>query len=172
MMLRGHKLAAANPVQTSPEKRGHPVEVGEVGLSHWLPLQGLVFQIRVKPGDVGHYEIKLFWREVLKSPVARFESRGDGHFNPEDGRGLPKRKIPNPHFHFVREDGRMIAVRTTLLEMPDQEQLINQHYSFGVKHFCQEVRIHDSNGAELNVQMVSAQLPLSITRDPLQGVTF
>jgi hypothetical protein len=172
IMLGDYKEAVTNPIQTSPTSGGHPTEIGKSALRHPDPFDGLEFQIVIKPQFVGDYEIKIFWREVAQRPVFRFESWGDGHINPEDGRGLPFRKIPTPHFHMVKEDGRMWAFRTALLDDPEQEKEILRHYSVGVNHFCQEAKIHDPDGGNLHVIMLNSLSGLSNSHDPLEGVTF
>ena len=85
---------------------------------------------------------------------------------------MPFRKIPNPHFHMVKPDGKMWAYRTALLDDPEEERKICSDFAAGVKHFCQEARIHDSDSGELNVIMLNSPLGLSTTHDPLEGVTF
>ena len=170
ILLNCQKTSQCNPLLTTLDSKGHPTESTETPLTHPVGYERISLRASIKSLDPGDYELKLFWRGITSTPVLRFESRGDGHFNPGDR--LRSRKIPNPHFHKVREDGTVIAFRTPLLEDPEQEKHIRQHYSFGLKHFCQEARIQDSNGADLNVQMVSAMLSLSTTYDPLEGVTF
>lgn len=172
IMLGDHKEAVTDPIQTSPTPSGHPTEIGKSPLRHPDPFDGLEFQIVLKPHLTGDYEIKIFWREVAERPVYRFESWGDGHINPEDGRGLKFRKVPTPHFHMIKADGRMWAFRTPLLEDPEQEQEIRRHYSVGVNHFCEEAKIHAPDGGNLRVVMLNSLPGLANSNDPLEGVPF
>jgi len=172
LLLAAFKTAKVNPIVTSPTKGGHQTEVGFTELNHPDPFEGLEFQVNIKPLEPHDYELKLFWREVEKAPVFRFESWGHVHRNPEDGRGLAFRDVPTPHFHRVKEeDGRMWAYKSDALNDPEHEKEICSDFAAGVKHFCHEAKIHDSEGSPLILTTQSNTLKLS-TIDPLQGVTF
>lgn len=172
ILLSDAKTVAFNPLQTKPSKSGHPTELCSCPLSHPDPYGDLEMQIRLKPSFIEDYELKLFWKEVDSRPVFRFESWGEPHINPFDGRTLPERKIHTPHFHKIESDGRMRAYRTDFLNQSDQEENVRKDYSVGVQHFCQEANIQDSNGGKIVVTMLNSPLGLSITNDPLEGVTF
>lgn len=172
LLLADFKTAKDNPIVTSPTTGGHATEIGYTELTHPDPFVGLEFQAKIKPLEPHDYELKLFWRDVEKRPIFRFESWGHVHRNPEDGRGLAFRDVPTPHFHRVKEgDGRMWAYKSDLLKDPEQEKEICSHFSIGVRHFCDEAKIHDSDGSHLILNTPNNTLGLS-TIDPLQGVTF
>lgn len=173
ILLSDFKTVDTNPLQTVESKGGHNLEIVKTGLTHPDPFRELELEIRFKPAWAFDYEFKIFWREVEKGrPVFRFETWGDGHNNPERGAGLPARKIPTPHFHRIESDGKMWAYRPPSLDQPGQDEAVRTDYSVGVKQFCQEAKIHDSNGADVIVNTLSQPLGVSISTDKLNGVSF
>lgn len=172
ILLSDFKITADNPLRAVASKSGHHLEIAKTSLTHPDPFDQLELEIRFKPSFPQDYEFKLFWREVTGEPVFRFETWGDPHNNHEDGAGLPARKITTPHFHRVESDGKMRAYKTPFLEQPGQDEAIRKDYSVGVKHFCQEAKIHDSDGGDVVVVNVSSLMGLSTSTDPLNGVSF
>ena len=176
ILLCACKATTADPLLTSPREKGPPVESvkNKIFHPHPRPYKWIGFEVIIKTWNLANYELKLFCEEFDEGrPVFRFESMGNGHMNPHDGKStLAERRIPTPHFHWVGSDGRMLAFRTRFLNDPEQEKHVLAHYSAGVKHFCQEVNLRTPSGADVDVQMASNTLPLSTSKDPLEGVTF
>jgi hypothetical protein len=129
------------------------------------------FEVEVNPHNQKRFKFKIFADFFGPAPCFRFDSQGEPHCNPEDGRGLPFRQILTPHFHKFNSDGVEIAFKTPVLEQENQADAIVSDYSLGVAHFCQVGRLNCGDQAYPEIIFDSGELDLS-SDDPLNGVKF
>lgn len=129
------------------------------------------FEAEVNPRNKKRFKFKIFADCFGPDPCFRFDSQGESHCNPEDGRGLVFRQIHAPHFHKFNSDGVEIAFKTPVLEHENQADAIVSDYTLGVAHFCHVGRLNCGDQAYPEIILDSGELDLS-SDDPLNGVTF
>lgn len=150
-------------------------EVAVEPLAHPLRCGASILRVVVKLFGRHGYNIQMFCRTLDVKPLFRFDSSGEAHTNPEDGRGLAARRIPTPHFHQITEAGIEIAFRTRSLEDPSFEDAVANSYETGIRHFCQTAYVFGPDGQEprmIRTTDTQPMLPIPPSNDPLEGVSF
>ncbi|GEM_PF-2673952 len=117
------------------------------------------------------YQFYVFADWFDAGPCFRFDSQGQAHCNPEDGRGLKARKIETPHFHKFNKDGVEIAFHSAELQRPSAAEAIVNDIKSGIKHFCQEGCL--TCGQNAYPRLISEQELMDLSSDdPLNDVSF
>ncbi len=129
------------------------------------------FEVEVSVSNPRNYKLKVFAEWFHEGPCFRFDSQGNAHCNPEDGRGLAARQVLTPHFHRFNDDGVEIAYKSSVLAQERQAAAIVNDSALGVAHFCQEGKLACA-GSDYP-QLVFDQPELGVvSEDPLDGVRF
>jgi hypothetical protein len=130
--------------------------------------KALEAEISVEDQRCYHFRLFAFWFD--EGPCFRFDSKGRGHCNPENGQGLRKRQILAPHFHkFDEKENVEIAYPYTYIRGEDSLSVAD--YNIGLEHFCQEARLSCNPTGSPVLEIIQGELALS-SEDPQNGVSF
>jgi hypothetical protein len=121
------------------------------------------FEAEISPRQTLKYALKIFAPDFGDAPCLRFDSSGNDHLNEETGAGLPRRRVPAPHFHKVDKDGWLRAYHPHALSDPLRRAAIAKDVTLGTNLFCQEFKLVSPSGGLVVLKQIAAPLALSTT---------
>jgi hypothetical protein len=143
------------------------------GLSDMTNARGSgVFVIEQSVSLRSHYGFKLRVPIFGELPCFRFDSDGPPHRNRLPTIPLPRQQVTTPHFHFYNSDGVLVAYKSPSLLDPTVVYQLRQDLQFGLTFFCAEAIMSAIDNAVLACVEVAASLPLPVSQDPLEGLSF
>lgn len=171
-LLKKRKSIFSEVIEINKVGNNHNTLEEPVKVTHPDVENHMLLLVDVKENNNSFFQFKLRYKEFTNSPLFRFDSDGDTHWNKIDGIPLTEQQIPTPHFHKYNENGVEIAYKTDELKDPNQNKALKD-IELCIAHFFHECNIRVSPDSFPSIIIKANPMGLSFVKeDPNQNITF